>query len=339
MKFLEIYNTSNKSKKKIEEALGFVYAKIMKLSTYTLKFDKKRIKKFINVIKKDLTDIEKMKTQLLFFSSPTKNLFINVHDRYNDVINIVDSIFRFYEFYLVNKYTNSSFKVLYLKIREELMELNLFASNDLNNEQIIKKFNIVNELIYKFLNLITQIYKYDVFLKHMNDIIGKFSNYSNVYENNEEKFIKIKQQIIIGENAIKNIKLSLANLEFENIRSHSIIAQNSLERQLIDLIKAKKINNFVREEINELVIEIDKFLASKDSVFSLIGSLDKKIGQKDAEINESLQLLKKDVNAIAEMNKTLKQEFVINENTDEEYMNFIVLLIEKVFNWKNKLNE
>jgi hypothetical protein len=222
--------TIKNKKKEIEEKLLIINGliKIHSIDVKKFYFNKK----LYETIKKNLRIIESSRQSIENDIKEVKKAIIKINDFSFSLIKIYNDSLSFYHKYLLNKnYKNDEFKVLILKIKSILLETQNRFSNSQNLISIKKTISKIIEELTQFISKIEYLYIYDELLRYLNILIEmKIIPYLNSKNNlKTSTTINLKQQLIIGKDALNKLEYYLHQLDFNQIQAYALIAQRSIE--------------------------------------------------------------------------------------------------------------
>ncbi|MDR0752689.1 MAG: hypothetical protein LBF02_01130 [Mycoplasmataceae bacterium] len=329
--------TIKNKKKEIEEKLLIINGliKIHSIDVKKFYFNKK----LYETIKKNLRIIESSRQSIENDIKEVKKAIIKINDFSFSLIKIYNDSLSFYHKYLLNKnYKNDEFKVLILKIKSILLETQNRFSNSQNLISIKKTISKIIEELTQFISKIEYLYIYDELLRYLNILIEmKIIPYLNSKNNlKTSTTINLKQQLIIGKDALNKLEYYLHQLDFNQIQAYALIAQRSIENFWNKISNEEKIVEIININFEFIENTFSEFEKNMDFIFASLVDIGKNF-DADEEVNEKLKSFKNKLVVIISKFQLLRDTYKkkISNNNEEIKKNISSLL----FNTKNWLNE
>jgi hypothetical protein len=286
-------------------------------------------KKLLDIIKKNLKIIESFRNNIEKNIKKIKNSIIKINDLSFSLINIYNNSLNFYHFYLANKnYKNDEFKKIILKIRSTLLEIQNKISYSRNILSIKDSLGKIIIDLNEFINWVRWIYIYDEVIKYLNMIIKTIINPFLSSAEESSVIIQLKQQIIIGKDALNKLDYYVHQLDFEQSNNYALIAQRSIENywnKIKNEQKVEKIITYNFQLINQIFTELE---GSIDSIFESLNNINSNFDDNDSIIKKNILSFKNKLTLIISKFQMLKNSIIIQGNNakEENKQNIINLL-------------
>jgi hypothetical protein len=290
------------------------------------------------VINKNLTEAKRIKDNISSACKKFEKYIDNVDNIYVNLTNITDTLMEFYEKNLLKRYSNEICDSLVVNIHDSLRTLNEIRSKNFEKHEFIEKYNEIYELLDSFVTIIFNIFKYSKIVSYLEitgSEISKMDFESLGLGQNEITFVK--QQIVVGDNAVRKMKTYLKEINFSEVESFARIGCNAFERTLSKIILNKKINEMIHQDFEVLAKEISNLQNSHAKIFENFGRLEQKIGKKDRNISSMLIENKSKITEILQIYQELTTG--INNGTiiNDEISELMVSIIQKIVECAEKI--
>ncbi len=269
-----LMNDINASKKFFEEQLKIVKEKIMYLTEENEKFSFGSANMLRAQINDDLNSCLFMSEKIKKTMSNTTTYSKGVSDLLTQYRSITDDILTFYELNLSRKYNNRVFLNIVVAIESTLSDVSNYVIK-IDNNNLIKSLNKLNEHIVNFYNTVKSLYILDrthLYLLSSVTYIKKELREKSKMLSSSDAFEVEKRSALAASN-IAELETNLNNIQINTAYSCAVIAIKNIEAATKIIFQTDKINILIQKNIkylNEQITTLTKQTNAISKTFEII---------------------------------------------------------------------
>ncbi|MDE6476628.1 MAG: septation ring formation regulator EzrA [Mycoplasmoidaceae bacterium] len=247
----------NASKKFFEEQLKLVKEKIMYLTEENEKFSFGSANTLRAQINDDLNSCLFMSEKIKKTMSNTTTYSKGVSDLLTQYRSITDDILTFYDLNLSRKYNNRVFVNIVIAIESTLSEVSSYVIK-IDNNNLIKSLNKLNEHIVNFYNTVKSLYILDrthlYLISSLAFIKKELREKSKMLSSNDS--LEVEKRSALATTNINELEANLNNVQIPTAYNCAIIAIKNIEAAAEIIFQTDKINILIQKNIKYLSEQI-----------------------------------------------------------------------------------
>jgi hypothetical protein len=296
-------------------------------------------KSISKVISANLADAVQLKNNISSACKKFEEYIDNVDNIYVNLTSVADTLMEFYEKNLLKRYSNEVCDSLVVNIHDSLRILNEIREKNFEKYEFIEKYNEIYELLNEFVTIIFNIFKYSKIISYLEVTESEISKMD--FEGlgiGQNEITYVKQQIVIGDNAVRKMRSYLKEINFSEVESFARIGCNAFERTLSKIILNKKINEMINQDFEIMTSQITILSNSYSKISEDFVKLEEKIGRKDKNISSMLSGNKSQITEILQIYQELTDG--VNNGTiiNDEISEIMVTVIQKIIDCCEKIS-
>lgn len=248
----------NASKKFFEEQLKLVKEKIMCLTEENEKFSFGSANVLRAEINDDLNSCLFMSEKIKKIMSNTTTYSKGVSDLLTQYRSITDDILTFYDLNLSRKYNNRVFVNIVIAIESTLSEVSGYVIK-IDNNNLIKSLNKLNEHIVNFYNTVKNLYILDrthlYLVSSLAFIKKELKQKSKMLSSNDS--LEVEKRSALATTNINELETNLNNIQIPTAYNSAIIAIKNIEAATEIIFQVDKINILIQKNIKYLSEQIN----------------------------------------------------------------------------------
>jgi hypothetical protein len=296
----------------------------------------KIISKIINA---NLVEATQLKNNISSACKKFEEYIDNVDNIYVNLTSVADTLMEFYEKNLLKRYSNEVCDSLVVNIHDSLRTLNEIREKNFEKYEFIEKYNEIYELLNNFATIIFNIFKYSKIISYLEVTENEISKMDfEELSISQNEITYVKQQIVIGDNAVRKMKSYLKDINFSEVESFARIGCNAFERTLSKIILNKKINEMINQDFEIMTSQINILSNSYSKISDDLNKLEQKIGRKDKHISSMLNSDKMQITEILQIYQELSDGINNGRIINDEISEIMVSIIEKIIDCCEKIS-
>ncbi|MDR2829170.1 MAG: hypothetical protein LBV48_01040 [Mycoplasmataceae bacterium] len=332
-------NIVTKEKEDLNTWLNSIYENIISLSKINNKFEMNKSKIISKIINANLVEATQLKNNISSACKKFEEYIDNVDNIYVNLTSVADTLMEFYEKNLLKRYSNEVCDSLVVNIHDSLRTLNEIREKNFEKYEFIEKYNEIYELLNNFATIIFNIFKYSKIISYLEVTENEISKMDfEELSISQNEITYVKQQIVIGDNAVRKMKSYLKDINFSEVESFARIGCNAFERTLSKIILNKKINEMINQDFEIMTSQINILSNSYSKISDDLNKLEQKIGRKDKHISSMLNSDKMQITEILQIYQELSDGINNGRIINDEISEIMVSIIEKIIDCCEKIS-
>ncbi len=327
----------NASKKFFEEQLKLVKEKIMYLTEENEKFSFGSANVLRAQINDDLNSCFFMSEKIKKIMSNTTTYSKGVSDLLTQYRSITDDILTFYDLNLSRKYNNRVFVNIVIAIESTLSEVSGYVIK-IDNNNLIKSLNKLNEHIVNFYNTVKNLYILDrthlYLVSSLAFIKKELKQKSKMLSSNDS--LEVEKRSALATTNISELEINLNNIQITTAYNSAIIAIKNIEAATEIIFQTDKINILIQKNIKYLSEQINLLTKQTSAISKTFEIITNRFKLNDVTTVDKIKQITIKFTSVA-----LSYQTIINEykNYDTIQRNVFLLKIKESIEAIHKLKK